>query len=403
MSLSTPTTSELSDVIRAQLESSLSTTIPLLPKSFVAVLAKVLAGVFILLWKYAGAMHLNMFVRYASAEETEINGRRVRPLHEWGEQVGEGQPEAATQAELTLTATVALAGTEAVVPSGTQLTHAATGLVFLVDEPFTVPATTGTVAVSVIASAGLDGSNNPTDGSGAVGNLPIGEPLDWVNPHPRLASSALVASIDVEAVDEEPVEDYRARILRRWQRPPQGGAYADYRLWAEEPASILRAYPYTGDPGEVDVYVEAVDSIDEDGIAGPTQIAEALAAIELDEEGLATRRPATAAVNVYSITRSAFDLQIVGLLPDSSSTRAAIAAAVDEHLRAREPFIVGLSVPPRTDRVSQIGCAGVVHDIASANGASVNGVILIDINDEQTGGRSLNHGEKAKLGEIEWL
>jgi uncharacterized phage protein gp47/JayE len=327
----------------------------------------------------------------------------LRPLYEWGEQVGEGSPEAATQAELTLTATVALAGAESVVSSGAQLTHAPTGLVFLVDEPFTIPVGTGTVAISVIASAGLDETNNPTDGSGAVGNLPIGEPLDWVNPHPRLSSTAVVASIDVEAVDKEPVEDYRARILRRWQRPPQGGAYADYRIWAEEPESILRAYPYTGEPGEVDIYIEVVDSIDEDGLAGSTQIAEALAAVELDEEGLATRRPVTAAVNVFSITRSAFDLQIVGLLPDTSATRAAIEAAVDEHLRSREPYIVGLSTPPRADRVSQIGCAGVVHDLASANGASVNAVILIDINDEQIGGRSLNPGEKAKLGEIEWL
>lgn len=400
MSLQVPTTEAIALNIVAQLESSLSQTVPLLPKSFIRVLAKVLAGVFVLLWKYAGAMHLNMFIRTASAEETEINGQVLRPLWVLGDQLGEGPPDAATQAVVRLTVTVNLAGTEGTIAAGSQLLHPPTGLVFLTTAAATVPTTVGTIEVDAQASAGPD----DTDGSGVIGNLAEGEELSFARPHPRVATVAVVQDpLVVEAVEEESTEAYRARLLRRSQRPPQGGAYADYRLWAEEPESILRAYPYTGEPGEVDVYVEAVDSIDEDGIAGPTQIAEALAAIELDEDGLATRRPATAAVNVYSITRSAFDLQIVGLLPDSSTTRAAIAAAVDEHLRSREPYVVGLSVPPRTDRVSQIGCAGVVHDIASANGASVNGVILIDINDEQTGGRSLNHGEKAKLGEIEWL
>lgn len=83
MSLQTPTTKEISDNIIAQLEASLNQSIPLLPKSFLRVLSKALAGVFVLLYKYGGFMFLQVFVRTASAKETIINGNSVTPLIEW--------------------------------------------------------------------------------------------------------------------------------------------------------------------------------------------------------------------------------------------------------------------------------------------------------------------------------
>lgn len=82
MSLTTPTTKEISDNIVAQLEATLNQTIPLLPKAFIRVLAKALAGVFILLYKYAGFMLLQLFVRTASMGSTEVNGVSVTPLLE---------------------------------------------------------------------------------------------------------------------------------------------------------------------------------------------------------------------------------------------------------------------------------------------------------------------------------
>jgi len=61
MSLVTPTTKELSDNIIAQLEATLNQTIPLLPRAFNRVLAKALAAVFILLYKYGGFIFLQIF------------------------------------------------------------------------------------------------------------------------------------------------------------------------------------------------------------------------------------------------------------------------------------------------------------------------------------------------------
>ena len=105
MALETPTTSQINDNIVAQMQASINQSIPLLPKSFIRVLSKVLAGVFVLLYKYGGFAHLQMFVRTASTKETEINGQTLVPLIEWGRLVGVGDPIAATSAELEVTIT----------------------------------------------------------------------------------------------------------------------------------------------------------------------------------------------------------------------------------------------------------------------------------------------------------
>ena len=99
MSLTTPTTKDISDNIIAQLEATLNQTIPLLPKSFLRVLAKVLGGVFVLLYKYGGFMFLQMVVSTESINETMVNGKVFSHFIEWGRLIGIGDPVAATQAE----------------------------------------------------------------------------------------------------------------------------------------------------------------------------------------------------------------------------------------------------------------------------------------------------------------
>ena len=106
MSLDTPTTAEINAMIIAQLEAELGQTVPFLPKAFERVLAKVLAGVFILLYKYAGFMFLQIFVETASNQNTTVLGQTINPLAFWGRLIGVGDPVAATKAELSLTVTV---------------------------------------------------------------------------------------------------------------------------------------------------------------------------------------------------------------------------------------------------------------------------------------------------------
>jgi hypothetical protein len=208
----------------------------------------------------------------------------------------------------------------------------------------------------------------------------------------------------VVGAEGESEDTYRARVLRRCQRRPQGGAYADYQSWGTEVPGIRNVFPYTGQPGEVDVYVEA--EAGPDGIPDASQLAEVLLFIEFDPEeapsptGLANRRPANAAVNVLPITRTGFDVDITGFTAvDPAAVLASMELGVDEFLRAREPYIVGLSSLPRLDRVTQGAIGGVVNEIAESNGATVASVTLSRaglVLNEYT----LSPGELAKLGTL---
>jgi uncharacterized phage protein gp47/JayE len=396
MALVTPTTQQIAANIIAQLEAALSQAIPLLPKSFSRVLAKALAGVFVTLYKYAGFSLLQQFVSRATIEETEVNGELIRPLVEWGRLIGVGDPLASTQAELevevaVLTQTGSLAG-------GSQLLHAPTGVVY--QTVAAVPLDAATVTVVARATADQAGG----DGSGTIGNLQLGQTLSFASPLPNVVTQATVTAVSVVGADGEAEDVYRARVLRRFQRRPQGGAYADYQQWGTEVEGIRNVFPYTGAPGEVDVYVEAVAG--PDGIPSSPQLDAVEESINFDPEespsptGLANRRPANAAVNVLAIFRTSFDVDIAGFeATDPPTVLEAIEEGVDEFLRAREPYIVGLSTLPRLDRVTQGAVAGVVNEIAEANGASVAAVTLL------RGGitvvqYTLAHGELAKLGTL---
>ncbi len=54
---------------------------------------------------------------------------------------------------------------------------------------------------------------------------------------------------------------------------------------------------------------------------------------------------------------------------EMDALKTSLERALDEYLRSRAPYIVGLSVPPRADAISQAAVAGVVYDIVQ----SVNG------------------------------
>lgn len=390
LSLVVPTTEELSSNIIGQLEASLSQTIPLLPKSFARVLAKVLAGVFVLLFKYAGFMFLQMFVAYATDKETTVNGRKIRPLVELGRLFGVGDPDPATRAELIVN--VPVTNQVGDLPAGSQLVRNSTQFIYVVVAAAPLNAATVPVRIRAISSP------NGGDGSGTLGNLVAGDVLEFANPLPNVATKVTVASQAVTAADAESIDRYRGRILDRVQRRPQGGAYADYQQWAEEVLGIVNAYPYAGAPGVVDVYCEAdeASSGSPDGIPTAPQLAAVLASINQNEAGLATRRPVSAAPNPLPITRLAFDVQISALSPDTPGTRAAIKEGVDEHLRSREPYIVGLSNLPRLDRITQASVAGIVDSIVSARGATISGVELL-LSGVPKPAYTLLAGQKAKL------
>lgn len=396
MNLPTPTTQEIYATMIAQIELSTSQTIPLLPKAFVRVFARVFAGVFITLWKYAGSIALQLFVRTAQFGETTINGVSVNPLVEWGRLIGVGDPAPATPAELTFAVTVT--NQSGFIPSSTQIVHSPTGIVYLTTA--SVPLDAPTVQVGAVASSDPNGNA----GAGVAGTLEIGTESAFASPISGVQRTVVVAGIVTPGTDAETPDAYRARIVRRFQRRPQGGAYADYRAWGEEPSDVVNVYPYTGQPGEVDVYVE-VDATEynPDGIPTQPQLDAVRDAIEFDVSGKASRRPANAAVNVLPIDRIGFNVAVNGLAgPSVPETEDAIRRAVDDYLRAREPFILGLSVLPRADRVTLAAVSGVIDETASASGHIVASVSIARGDDpgNPLPIYQLGDGEKAGLSAI---
>lgn len=393
MSLSTPTTSQLSTTLVSQLEAQLSQTVPLLPKAALRVLAKVLAGVVVLLYKYAGFIFLQLFVRHASFQPTTVNGRVFVPLVEWGRLIGAGDPGEGVRAQLVISVPV-------LVQSGSieagRLYTGPNGVTYRVVSNVLLNA----AAVSVTVEAISDPSG--AEGFGTIGNLANGSKLSLAVPLANVSREGTVTSTAVQGAEPELEEDYRERVIRFFQRRPQGGAYADYSLWGLDAPGVVSVFPYSSaTPGLIDLYVES--STLPDGLASPTHLSAVDAAINFDPaNGSATRRPVNAPVNIYSIIRTGFDLEISNLTaPNLAQTRTAVESATDEWLRGREPFIEGLSTLPRRDRITQPELAGVIAAIVAANGGSYTGLVL-----RRSGiviaAYTLSAGELAKRGTVSY-
>tara|TARA_R110000787_G_scaffold52876_5_gene124321 strand:+ start:40 stop:1236 length:1197 start_codon:yes stop_codon:yes gene_type:complete len=395
MGLNTRTTKQIADNIIANLEASLNQSIPLLAKSFMRVLSTALAGVVVLLYKYAGFMFLQQFVQTATFKSTEINGVELSPLVEHGRLVGVGDPTPATQAELTVDITVTNAvGT---LPSGSQLVNTDNGVTYI---------TIGAVLLNAsTVSALIRAVNDQADagGAGAIGNLSVSNIVSFVNPLANVSRDTVVTAQVVVGADGETEAAYRQRVLDRFQKRPEGGAYSDYQLWATGVAGILNSYPYTSAcPGQVDVFVEATvaSSGSPDGIPTTVQLEEVLAAINFDDSGLASRRPANALANTFAIDRLAFDLRVTGLtVGNLADVQASITTALEEYFLSREPYIIGLSVPPREDRITRSATVALVENIVNDAGG-VFSTVLVSKTGVSIESYVLGIGEKAKADTV---
>lgn len=398
MALETPTTKEIRDNLIAQIEAELGQVVSLLPKSFIQVMATAIAAVFIVLYKYGGSISLQTFVKHATIDDTLINGLVVSPLKEWGRLIGVGDPAAATNAILLVDVTVT--NQTGTLPSGSQLINSTNGVTYLTTTSILLNAPT--VQVNIEAVSDQTGGG----GEGAIGNLDPGAIVTFANPLSNVARDTVVDSQTVTGADGEATEAYRQRVIDRFQKTPQGGALADYQLWAEEPAGIVNAFPYTSDcPGQVDVYIEATpeSSGSADGIPTAAQLQEALDSIEFDDAGLASRRPANALANTFPIDRVGFDVRVLGInVPNLADTQAEITTAITEYFLAREPFIIGLSVLPRLDRITRSEVGGIVAQIVSGRGG-VFGSAIVTLIGSPIEQFSLGIGEKAKAATVTFV
>jgi uncharacterized phage protein gp47/JayE len=395
MTTPTKTATEISNTIISQIENELNQTIPLFPKAFNRVLAKTFGGVFVTLYKFAGFILLQMFVRTCSDKDMTVGGVTINPLREWGALVGL-EKTLGDKAQYTIEVDV-LDQTGDTVQAGTQLIKSDTQSIYFTDAAFDLDAATKSVNVTAAET-------------GTVPNLSVGDTIAFTSTPVPIGKDATVTAGITTGSNDETTEDFRQRVIDRFAARPQGGAYADYRIWGTENANVQSIYPYSGGEisgsgtGEVDLFIEAKTTYNEpnpDGLADQPLIDDVIDNyIDIDQSGVATRRPVNVLVNGASITRTDFETVISGLSPDTSENRSTIDEAVQDWFLGREPFIDGLDVPPRLDTITVSSLSGTVGRVAEALGATINRVSIEELGTPLSAPRVLAAGEKSKCSTI---
>ena len=391
---------EISSSIIAQLESTLNQKIPLLQKSFMRAHSQATASVFVMLEHYSTFMLKQWFVSTCSDKDLKILGVTVNPLRFWGDLIGVASQKQGQRAEHTISVTVEqLGGT---LDAGTQLQSSQNGFTYITTQSYLLDANPITINVKA--------ADDPTfnNGIGANGNLTNGAELSFVNPLAQVAKIATVTSQLVTGANPETSQSYRKRVQKAFRRRKQGGALIDLELWALEVPGISSAYPYTGEPMEVDIYVEATpeSSGDPDGIPTPTQLDQVKQSIEYDNNGKASRRPVGMFVNTYPITRTGFNVFVSGVIAtNEAQVKNQIEQGIKDFFLDAEPFITGLSVPPRKDSISKIAVEGVINDIVRANNAEFLGAAIFEYSNNAPVdiAYQLGTGEKAKAVTVEFV
>lgn len=366
--------SDISSQIISNIEVVFNKKLPFFGVSFNRVIAQSIGAVVILLYKRAGRIHLDQFIRTASEKEIDINGKKIIPLVEWGRLLLAGDPKQAVAAELSFDVYVNLQS--GFIGIGEQIVNPLTGVIYVTTSSVSL----NQQKVTVNCKAVNDQKNN--GGLGSIGNMSVGEEASFVNPLSNVGQTVVVSAVIENGADGETWQEYRDRVIKYAQRKPKGGAYNDYWTWSLETPGIINSYPYTGDnPGFVDIYSEATpaSSGSVDGIPTSAQLQGVYDNCQLSKDGLATRRPIGSWVNSYAITRKQLKVQVIGVtgVANEGVVKADITKAINSTFASKEPFINGLNTNPRNDTVTNAEITGIAQDIIELAGGSFTGVKML--------------------------
>lgn len=366
-----PDLNSLYTEIKASFASTYNQNVSPLPKSFLNILAKVLAGLMNAVYKYGNFTSKQIFLKTASFEPITLDdGTVIKPLVEVARKYGIGEPTPATQAELEAQATVIAAGT---IPSGTQLTNKATGVIYTTTQDYTVAS--GIVNLTILASG--DATN--TGGFGVIGNLEIGDIVTFVNPQITAAEASIV-TILTTAADAETADSYRNKAITAAKQERLPNNYLWYREEAEALGTV-RVYPYTSsNAGFIDIYVKSI--LSGSVIPTQTQLDEVLNAVTFDDSGINQLPANIAGINVLAVTTKSFSITISTINSNNeiASIQTAITAALQDLFANYEPYISAIDVTDaRKDLIDTQEINGVVYSTAKALGATVGSITLFEV------------------------
>lgn len=334
MAFSRPSLTDLVDRIQADFVSRFTLNGPVLRRSVIYVLARVLAGAAHSLYGYLNYLSRQIFPD--TADDTN--------LRRWGSIWGLS-PTAATYSSGSITIT----GTDGtVVPAASKLIRS-DGAEYSTAADVTIASGTATATVTAVA-AGVDG------------NCDAGTVLSFESPIANIDTDTTVAVGGLAGgADEETTDDFRTRVLARLQDSPQGGSSADYVAWAKEVAGVTRAWVYPLALGAGTVVVRFMRDNDANPIPDSTAVADVQSHID-------SVRPVTATVTVAAPIADALDFTL-SITPDTTATRAAVQAELTDLLsREVEP---GVTLPISQIRTAIGNATGLTDYTLSSPSADV--------------------------------
>jgi len=341
-----PTLAQIQTSIENDLRTELGITRTWIGKVLLRVLAIVQAAKLKLFYLHIAAVQKNIFVDTA---DSEFQGGT---LERFGRVKLGRNPYPAVAGEYTLNVTGAIGG---VIVKGltfkSALDSTSPEKMYEVKAEVTLIGTTGQIEV-IALEAGADSA------------LQVSDELEATAPIANVNALAIVATVDVTAIDAESLEDYRRLIVESFQLEPQGGAATDYRIWAADATGVRTVYPYTksGAIYTVQVFVEALpeNSLpgNPEGVPPASMLTDIEEVIEIDpdtskplnERG---RRPLQAVVEVLPVVPIGVTVTISDLSDKSAPVIAAITEAIEALLYNIRPYIAGADGDNRHDTLYQ--------------------------------------------------
>jgi hypothetical protein len=401
MAITIPTTQQLIDTFKATFESKLGQTVPALERSFISVLARVIALSDTGLYKYAANRILQALAITATGSNLDTIGRNYGVNRIAG-----------TTAEIN----VILTGTTgATLPQTASFVADNSGVRYYpsTDTVFDDSPTPGQETITLISEE-----------TGTTGNAVAGDTFTLVSPITGIDSVATYASTKELGQDREEDTAYRRRILDEIRTVGGSGNGVDYRRWGEQSSNVARIYPYSGkpvdgseglvdEPGDRTVYVEATtDYLTGDRTADAALLAAVRTLITTDPDTGLERVPLGCPDNtlfVKSITNQDIWVSITSLTAEGSTTLAdiktAVEAAIEGYLLELAPYVDGADVEiDRNDRLTDLSLARVVQQVLQDTNATATYITFsLTEGGASAGSYVLPQGYLTQLGGVEYV
>ena len=359
-----PTLSELKNSIISDIESKFGVTLPTFGKNFLRTFAGVQAGALRLYYLLSAKTQKNIF---ADTADSEAFGGT---LERFGRVKIGRNPFPATAGEYEVTVTGSIG---AVIAENTTFkandNSASAGSLYVLDSAFTMIATSATITLRSL-NAGLDF------------RLETGNELTVTAPIALLDDIATVTSEPVAPQSAEDLEDYRRKVLDAYRLEPQGGAGADYRIWASDVQSVEQSFPYaaTGVNNEINLYIESTvaDSTDGKGTPSAGTLTDVETAIESPTVDRPSRKPlGVHAVNYLPVTIKEIDIQITGFTGITAEIETSIFEAVKLELSTIRPFVASIDIVANKNDIFDTN--KIISLILESNPGSVFGAIDLQV------------------------